>query len=57
MGLVGPGFVGVHHIAAAYRPGQVDVVAICASGAEDGASQEVFAVRQGLVARSTIPHQ
>ena len=31
MGLVGPGFVGVHHIDAVRRLGFVDVVAIAAS--------------------------
>ena len=44
MGLVGPGLVGVHHIAAVRRPGHVDMVAIAASGAEGGASQRTLAV-------------
>src|SRR3954471_18263857 len=34
MGLVGPGFVGVHHIDAVRRLGFVDVVAVAASSEE-----------------------
>jgi len=46
MGLVGPGFVGAHHIDAVRRLGFVDVVAIAASS--DGSAQkkaDAFGIR------------
>jgi predicted dehydrogenase len=43
MGLVGPGFVGAHHIDAVRRLGFVDVVAVAASS-EESARQKADAL-------------
>ncbi|MCC6989128.1 MAG: gfo/Idh/MocA family oxidoreductase, partial [Acidobacteria bacterium] len=45
MGLVGPGFVGAHHIDAVRRLGFVDVVAVAASS---GASAQAKARALGV---------
>ena len=57
MGLVGPGFVGAHHIDAVRRLGFVDVVAVAASSAKfavSGVNLGLFCSTPG-VALSRLP--
>jgi hypothetical protein len=61
MGLVGPGFVGAHHIDAVRRLGFVDVVALCNGSADYVMSTEhedgLASVDEGLRAAVELLHR